>query len=96
MCVMVVRVGVRELQHNASRVIERIKEGQTVEITERGRLVALLIPPGPSQQAREELIATGALHPGRGGLAGWRPLPPRPDVPPLSEVLAEMRGEDDR
>ncbi|WP_322779926.1 hypothetical protein [Frankia sp. Cas4] len=95
MCVMVVRVGVRELQHNTARVIEKIKDGQTVEITERGRLVALLVPPGPSHKARDELIAAGVLHPGRGGLAGWQPLAARPEIPPLSQILADMRDEDD-
>ena len=93
---MAVRVGVRELQHNASRVLERVKAGATVEITERGRLVAVLGPPPPAHEAREALIAEGVLHPGRGGLAGWQPRPAAPEFPPLSAVLAEMRDEDGR
>jgi prevent-host-death family protein len=38
------RVGVRELKQNASRVLERVKAGETVEVTQHGRPVALLTP----------------------------------------------------
>lgn len=38
------RVGVRELKQNASRVLERVKAGESVEITEHGRPVARLVP----------------------------------------------------
>ncbi|MBW3575848.1 MAG: type II toxin-antitoxin system prevent-host-death family antitoxin, partial [Actinobacteria bacterium] len=38
------RVGVRELKQNASRVLDRVKAGETVEITEHGHPVALLTP----------------------------------------------------
>ena len=96
MFVMVVRVGIRDLQHNASRVVDRVKAGETVEITERGRLVAVLSPPSAMHEAREQLIASGTLVPGRGGLVDWEPLLARPDVRPLSEVLAELRDEEDR
>jgi len=96
MCVMTASVGIRELQQHASQVIARVKAGETVEVTERGHLVAVLSPPSAEARHREELIAAGVLSPGKGGLAGWKPLPARTDIRPLSEVLAEMRDEEDR
>ena len=57
------RIGVRELRQHASRYLEIVKRGETVEVTERGKLVALLVPPTPSVVARDLLIARGQLLP---------------------------------
>ncbi|MDT7703988.1 MAG: hypothetical protein QOJ30_6313, partial [Pseudonocardiales bacterium] len=37
---VVERIGVRELRQNASRYLALVKGGETVEVTERGELVA--------------------------------------------------------
>ncbi|MBV9818004.1 MAG: type II toxin-antitoxin system Phd/YefM family antitoxin [Solirubrobacterales bacterium] len=39
-------VGVRELRQNLSRYLERVKEGEDLVVTERGRAVARLVPAG--------------------------------------------------
>lgn len=57
------RIGVRELRQNASRYLALAKAGQTVEITERGTLVALLVPPQPSHSNRDRLVSAGRLLP---------------------------------
>jgi prevent-host-death family protein len=62
------RIGVRELRQHASRYLDRVKSGETVEVTERGQLVALLVPPDPARSARERLIADGHLIPSSGVL----------------------------
>jgi prevent-host-death family protein len=59
---------VRELRQHASRYLDRVKAGETVEVTERGRLVALLVPPNPAAGPRERLIAAGRLRPSSGPL----------------------------
>jgi len=41
---MVERVGVRALQQHASKVVHAVSEGATVEVTDRGRLVARMVP----------------------------------------------------
>ena len=56
----------RELRQNASRYLARVKAGETVEVTERGQLIALLVPPNPHTTALEELIAEGRVIPGSG------------------------------
>ena len=84
------RIGVRELRQNASKYLAKVKAGETVEVTERGQLVALLVPPAPGVTAREQLIADGRLIPASGPLA----LPRRASVPTDSgEVLQELREE---
>ncbi len=36
------RIGVRELRQNASKYLERVQKGEILEITDRGRPVAIL------------------------------------------------------
>ncbi|MGI8699325.1 MAG: type II toxin-antitoxin system Phd/YefM family antitoxin [Mycobacteriales bacterium] len=57
------RIGVRELRQHASRYLARVKAGEVVEVTERGKLIALLVPPEPATTGRERLVATGRLLP---------------------------------
>jgi prevent-host-death family protein len=59
------RVGVRDLRQNASKVLDRVKAGEVVEVTERGVPVAMLVP--LRGDARAAWIDAGllvpALHP---------------------------------
>jgi len=57
------RIGVRELRQHASAYLAEVKAGGTVEITERGVLVAVLRSATPASSARERLIAEGRLVP---------------------------------
>ena len=40
------KVGVRELRQNLSKYLDRVKDGEALVVTERGRQVARLIPAG--------------------------------------------------
>jgi prevent-host-death family protein len=91
------RVTIRELQQHAARVINELAEAEeTAEITSRGRVIARLIPLSPAERAFAEMIERGEVIPARnpGGLAGWKPLPPREDGVSLSDVLIAMREEE--
>jgi prevent-host-death family protein len=57
------RVGVRELRQNLSVYLERVAEGTTFHVTDRGRAVALLIPLPPAATTTERLIASGRAAP---------------------------------
>lgn len=52
---MTARVGIRELRQNLSRYIERVKAGEGLVVTERGREVARMIPSGASASGYAEL-----------------------------------------
>jgi prevent-host-death family protein len=56
-------IGIRELRQNASVWIAKAKAGATIQITDRGRPVARLVPITPTEQARGHLIADGQLIP---------------------------------
>lgn len=43
-------VGVRELSHHTSRYLARVKAGRSIEVTERGRVIAVITPAGLADQ----------------------------------------------
>lgn len=59
------RIGIRELRQHASRYITLVKAGAVVEVTERGRPVARVVPVTAEQDARASLIARGEIVPAR-------------------------------
>lgn len=90
------RVGVRELRQNASRYLALVKAGQTVEVTERGELVAVLAPPGSERSQRDRLVAAGRLIPApspTGRLRSARPVPVAAGEPSNQELLDAEREE---
>lgn len=90
------RVGVRELRQNLSVYLDRVKAGETLEVTEHGQPVAQLGPrPAKPTSIIDRLIAEGRVTP---ATRSHKDLPPPPRIPgrPLSEILQEMRDEDDR
>ncbi|MCJ7712684.1 MAG: type II toxin-antitoxin system prevent-host-death family antitoxin [Chloroflexi bacterium] len=90
------RVGVRELRQNLSVYLDRVKAGETLEVTEHGHPVARLTPkPAERMSILDQMIADGRITLATGD---HRTLPPPPKIPgrPLSEILQEMRDEDDR
>lgn len=87
------RIGVRELRQNASQYLDKVKAGETVEVTDRGELVALLVPPTPAATARERLIREGRLVPAKGPWVLPDLLDMPPGAPSTAEALEEQRGD---
>jgi prevent-host-death family protein len=48
-------VGVRELRQNLSKYLDRVKDGEVLVVTERGREVARLIPSGATAEPYADL-----------------------------------------
>lgn len=92
------RIGVRELRQNLSVYLDRVKDGEALDVTERGRLVARLGPAVPRGNSRlEQLIADGRATEAHGDLLDLGPPLPLPIGSALpSEVLRHMRDEDAR
>jgi prevent-host-death family protein len=87
-------VGIRELRQQASRYLREVERGETIEVTDRGRPVARLIPV-PSDNGLAELAASGRLSPASGDLLDLgAPLPPAEGEPLPGEVLAATRDDE--
>jgi len=89
-------IGIRELRQHASRYVAMAKAGKRVPVTERGKLVAYLVPAEEPTSILDRLEAAGQLRRGSGrGLADLLPPPPAPPgSTPLSETLRAMRDEE--
>ena len=84
-------VGVRGLQQNASEIIRRAAAGEVVEVTDRGRPVARLVPYAASPL--DALVSAGharraTMRPSALGV----PLPGKRGRPSLSRLLDEARA----
>ncbi len=82
-------IGVRELRQHASRWLARVASGERLQVTDRGRAVALLIP--VETDPWEALQATGRLRPSQGSLLDE---PPRDYGLQASAALEELRRDE--
>lgn len=85
-------MGVRELRQNLSKYLERVKRGERLEVTERGRPVAILEPLPPTEGALERLIASGRVQPATHDLLAELP-PEGPITDTLSRALEAERED---
>jgi prevent-host-death family protein len=87
-------VGIRELRQRASELVRRVEAGETIEVTDRGRPVALLTPvpeAGPLQRLR----AAGDVVAAKGDFADVpAPIPLEPGQEPPSSVLERLRRDE--
>ena len=94
-------IGVRELRQNASKYLDRVKKGESIEVTERGVPIAVLGPvPVEKASLLDRLIAEGRATAPKGNLMEWLeknpPIPADPnyDGPTATELLIQSREEE--
>jgi len=89
-----VKAGVAQLRAGLSRYLERVKAGQEILVTDRGRPVAKLVPievDARKGSRRERLVGEGLLLAGRGKV---RPSLLRlPSAGPGRQVLEALLEE---
>lgn len=87
-------VGLRELRHNTSEVLARVRRGETVDVTEYGRLIARIVPVEVREPAPvlDRLAAAGRLRPAL--RPGYRPrMHPATGSDALGDALTALRDE---
>ena len=85
------QIGIRELRRQASAILRRVAAGETVEVTDRGRPVAVLLRSMPSGLARLE--REGLVRRAEGDLLELVPvrLPAGSKAP--SQVVSDGRAD---
>ena len=89
-------VGIKALKNKLSEYIRAVAAGETVQVTDRGRvvaeIVALRVPDDVStpQQKMAELVRQGLVTPAR--RTDGNP-PPRVPVAPLAELMNELESD---
>lgn len=87
------RVGVRELRQSLSVYLRRVGGGETFQVTDRGRAVAILAPLPPGTTAIERLVASGRATPALGDLLELGPPREARASRRVSRALQELRAE---
>ncbi|WP_166355756.1 type II toxin-antitoxin system Phd/YefM family antitoxin [Phytoactinopolyspora limicola] len=87
-------VGVRELRQRASELLRLVGEGETIEITDRGRPVALLTPT-PQGSPLERMRAAGEIEPATEDFDDLpEPMVVSAGVESASQALARLRRDE--
>lgn len=86
------KVSIRTLNQETSKVLARVKRGEEIYLTERGEVIARIIP--ASSGPLDSLISTGRVQP-----ATVRGPAPRPAIPTrggleAGTLLERMRAEE--
>lgn len=82
-------VGVRELRQNLSVYLRRVRRGETLRVTERGRPVAVLGPLGTEGDDISRLVAAGRARPATLDLLDTDPIA----GPGLGDALDDVRRD---
>lgn len=88
-------MGLRELRHSTGAVMTRVRHGETIDVTEHGKLIARIVPvqdraPAP---VLTRLTEAGRLR--RATRPGYRPrMRPGDGGDQLTDALAELRDEE--
>jgi prevent-host-death family protein len=92
---MAARIGVRELNQQTSQVLDRVRAGEVVEITDRGVPVAEIRPVGRERSALARMESEGQLNPPTidAGVLQTLSLRPVDDVN-VADLLAADREEE--
>jgi antitoxin (DNA-binding transcriptional repressor) of toxin-antitoxin stability system len=85
------RIGIRELRRQASVILRRVAAGETVEVTDRGRPVAVLLRTMPGGLARLE--AEGLLRKAEADLLDLTPVRVPADATAPSNIVSEGRAD---
>jgi len=94
--------GVREIKNKLSEYLRLVAEGETVLVTDRGRVVAQLAPPpvagAPAlteDEALRRLAAAGKVRLARGRIPspGLGPVGPTPEGIDVDEIMDDVRAD---
>jgi prevent-host-death family protein len=87
------RVGIRELRQHASSVLREVAAGESVEVTDRGRAVARIVPVYEGSRL-QQLVAEGRASVATIDLLDIKPARQVSGKPTLSSILADMRADE--
>ena len=93
------QVGLRELKNRLSEYVRRVRAGEHVQVTDRGHVVAELVPPASAKASDPaaglaELERRGLVRPPTAaGRARYASLPRLAPAGTVKRLLDEDRGE---
>ncbi|TDO58136.1 type II toxin-antitoxin system prevent-host-death family antitoxin [Kribbella sp. NBC_00482] len=89
-------IGLRELNQNPSKAVARVRAGETIVVTDRGRPVLRLVPEDEHPGVLQHLLDSGEVSPpAELGMPDLM-LELAPEVDSLSDLLIEDRDKERR
>jgi prevent-host-death family protein len=89
------RVGARELKSRLSEYLRRVKAGQTIIVTERGKPIGQIVPIQPTLEGRLLAIVEAGLAEWNGQrLKARQPAARNRGTRQVSDLVVEDRGSD--
>lgn len=85
------RVTHRELRNHSAEVLRRVEAGESLTITNRGRVTAVISPAGRSPL--DELTERGQVRSARSAVDTLRLITRRRSMRTASEIVSDSRGE---
>jgi len=86
------QVGTRELKSRLSQYLRRVKAGQTITVTERGKAIGQIIPIKPSIEDRlRAMVSAGIAEWNEQKLKPYKPVAQNTGTRQLSDMVVEDR-----
>ncbi len=85
-------VGIRELKNNLSQYLDKVKQGENLAVTDRGKIIAYILPAEKSPN-HDELIRMVREEKAswKGGKPAGSAKPATAEGKPVSEIVTEER-----
>jgi prevent-host-death family protein len=81
----------RELRNQSSKILERVKNGETIDVTNNGEVAATLIPPAASPF--ERLLRSGSVRQASDSPVDFRLLRRVTSDVGTAEMIDDLRGD---
>ena len=85
-------VGIRNLKNKLSRYLSKVKEGEILRVTERGKTIAYITPAKANKEYEEIAnLARKGIGSWKGGKPKGSECPAKISGKPISEIVVEDR-----
>ncbi|WP_375504574.1 type II toxin-antitoxin system Phd/YefM family antitoxin [uncultured Jatrophihabitans sp.] len=81
----------REMRNNSGEILRRVEAGESVQVTNNGRVAALIVP--PASDPLTDLKQRGQLRPARSEPSTLRNVRRRAAQQTSEQILADSRGQ---
>jgi prevent-host-death family protein len=84
------RIPHRELRNNSSAILDAVKHGEIIEVTNGGEVAAILIPPST---AKWDILVAGGKVSDADDVSGLDDIPRVASPTTVAALLDDLRGE---
>lgn len=80
----------REMRNSSGEILRRVADGESIEVTNRGRVAAVIVP--PTSNSLDALADRGEIRAATRGLDTLRSIDRRRSARTSREILEDTRG----